>query len=40
MVAQGVAADGKRVVTVDAWREIMGCFHQDLSLGSVSVVRG
>ncbi len=40
MVAQGVSANDKRVVTVEAWREVMGCFHQDLSLGSVSEMRG
>lgn len=37
LVAKGLAAEGKRVVTVETWRKIMACFCQDVTLGSVGV---
>jgi hypothetical protein len=37
LVAKGVSSEGKRVVTVETWRKIMACFHQDVTLGSMSV---
>lgn len=37
LVAKGVASEGKRVVTVEMWRKIMACFHQDVTLGSMNV---
>lgn len=37
LVAKGLAAEGKRVVTVETWRKIMACFYQDVTLGSVNV---
>ena len=37
LVAKGVSVEGKQVVTVERWRKIMACFHQDLALGSVAV---
>ena len=35
LVAKGVASEGKRIVTVEVWRKIMACFHQDVTLGSI-----
>ncbi len=37
LVAKGVSVEGKQVVTVERWRKIMACFHQDLALGAVAV---
>ncbi len=37
MVARGVSVEEKRVVTVEAWRKVLACFHQDLSLGATCI---
>lgn len=39
LITKGISVEDDRVVTIEIWREIMIFFYQDITLGSVNLVR-